>query len=1362
MESQDKENKSQNVLKKAWSTFSPSMFRSSVPKTIVDEPEATVVVSENTTPIATSVEQQQNSEGHQPPFTPISNRIHNASKEDVIGCVPFNASSPSSTVSSRAVQEGTITTGLASNTESLKKSTPTLSARPVTPIAHSTPSLAAQVEALKQIVRSTKKSTASCDLSAKESAQRENENVPQHRNRCSSLHTATVVDQVISKSGTMVRDKGLESASKAVMHRSNLSQMAVINTQSSASKLTLTPEDSVADTVETLKEDSIIIEFAVETDKPSVQVERIKALTTEDSVANNDEALKKDSIITAFAVETDKPSVQVERTKALTSKDILADTSETLNKVSIITAVTVETDKPSVQVEPITCVDVTATKGDNVSHLTVEANSPSLGTQTAAVEGYVSRSVWTPPSVKANAPIDVLCISGEMVDEAIVSERSTGVDYLAVNQATSSEDEKSKAELSTSTEVDIVSAIETLTTDVKVSVVKGTLSAVEKDVHTSVAHHNMMMDGETHEMKSVFDTEQITCTEARRSTNSSTSAEGKLALVREIPQIHDSSPVLTDKTIMNVTCKTNIMNHSPSVESTEEHEDDDKVESSKTADSVEMSHSSPIDGSTQTTVTTSTALDTDDPHSPALTAPVQPLGPVSSAHNTFKADLESVTKPNDVLEHPNTPILHSIKCKSSDLMTVSGAHTSSMKRTVPDDFETIVDAKLARQVTTDREKQVTVTMDVDEGLASTAASTSLRQSTHDTLAMDVDKELVLSTTSCATPTSSLTDSMTSKSDLSPKRTLNEKLLTASVVAIDVWPTGSTDDVDVIVKQRGTQSAEPNGTQERDMLIAGRTSVQPLPIKASAGTTKDDTMSTPMCLFKLSDRDVQHKAKAEDTEVIPAQTEVELLLNELKQLKDQNMRMQENAKEYIRLTKSNKNEMGRLTKEMAQVKDQNAKMHEFAEDSSLEKLQLNETIRKLKANVKQNGIDSDKNEKQMKWQNYLEEAEKAINEKAKLLTEALEEISRLQKDKSSMKEFLNELTMRNEQKTNMLQNTMEQMEMLRDENVKVKETQAHADKRSELNIQLLQDALEEVGMLREENMKMRESQKEDGENIQVMSDSLQDANTKREESAKLFTDALADVSRLSEQNAKMKDCVQENLRLSAEIGILKTAETEVTRIKEEHGRLAEEVRMLKKHETSVVKLTEDNELMSAEVLRLRGRVSELEKISEDCTTYLEQVIKARDLEEEKNKTKISEMNTEVANSQRDLSTLEDSFGQLNERYRKMKEINANLHDNENLLKKAAEDNLQVIRAREDRYNALKEHAQKKISEANKQIADREDAHKREISTWSAKLQIAEMNITKLEKKITTQEEEYSSLNKLYAMTQELVAQMQRRA
>ncbi|KNC85752.1 hypothetical protein SARC_02091 [Sphaeroforma arctica JP610] len=276
------------------------------------------------------------------------------------------------------------------------------------------------------------------------------------------------------------------------------------------------------------------------------------------------------------------------------------------------------------------------------------------------------------------------------------------------------------------------------------------------------------------------------------------------------------------------------------------------------------------------------------------------------------------------------------------------------------------------------------------------------------------------------------------------------------------------------------------------------------------------------------------------------------------------------------------------------------------------------------------------------------------------------------------------------------------------------------------------------------------------------DAKQEALKLQEEATKLTTE-LSKVSaanmELNDRLRKMGDCVQDNLRLAVEIKALKSRQEDMDRIQEMNSALTKEAAELREGATRMKKLSEDNTLMADEVLRLRGRVSELEVLSAESKQALEDSLKSKSQDERQTKSTLARVESELVNAQRDLSTLEDSFGQLNERYRKMKEINANLYKNENLLKQATQENLNIINAKEERYNLLKKHAQAKIAEGNTQIDQLEGLHAREKATWAAKQKITEMNLATLEKKIATQEEEYDSLKKLYIMTQNLVVQLQ---
>ncbi|XP_061485804.1 transforming acidic coiled-coil-containing protein 3 isoform X2 [Rhineura floridana] len=114
---------------------------------------------------------------------------------------------------------------------------------------------------------------------------------------------------------------------------------------------------------------------------------------------------------------------------------------------------------------------------------------------------------------------------------------------------------------------------------------------------------------------------------------------------------------------------------------------------------------------------------------------------------------------------------------------------------------------------------------------------------------------------------------------------------------------------------------------------------------------------------------------------------------------------------------------------------------------------------------------------------------------------------------------------------------------------------------------------------------------------------------------------------------------------------------------------------------------------------------------------------------------------------DLSSMEKSFSDLFKRFEKQKEAIEGFQRNEEALKKCVEDYLARIKKEEQRYQALKAHAEEKLCQANEEIAQVRSKAKAEVVALQASLRKEQMKIQSLERSIEQKTKENDELTKI---------------
>ncbi|XP_067277706.1 uncharacterized protein tacc2 isoform X3 [Pseudorasbora parva] len=122
---------------------------------------------------------------------------------------------------------------------------------------------------------------------------------------------------------------------------------------------------------------------------------------------------------------------------------------------------------------------------------------------------------------------------------------------------------------------------------------------------------------------------------------------------------------------------------------------------------------------------------------------------------------------------------------------------------------------------------------------------------------------------------------------------------------------------------------------------------------------------------------------------------------------------------------------------------------------------------------------------------------------------------------------------------------------------------------------------------------------------------------------------------------------------------------------------------------------------------------------------------------------------------DLNSVEKSLADLFRRYEKMKDVLEGFRKNEDVLKKCAQEYLSRVRKEEQRYQALKIHAEEKLDKANAEIAQVRAKAKQEQAAHQASLRKEQMKVDSLERTLEQKNKEIEELTKI---CDELIAKM----
>uniref|UniRef100_A0A087YEZ5 Transforming acidic coiled-coil-containing protein C-terminal domain-containing protein n=1 Tax=Poecilia formosa TaxID=48698 RepID=A0A087YEZ5_POEFO len=171
----------------------------------------------------------------------------------------------------------------------------------------------------------------------------------------------------------------------------------------------------------------------------------------------------------------------------------------------------------------------------------------------------------------------------------------------------------------------------------------------------------------------------------------------------------------------------------------------------------------------------------------------------------------------------------------------------------------------------------------------------------------------------------------------------------------------------------------------------------------------------------------------------------------------------------------------------------------------------------------------------------------------------------------------------------------------------------------------------------------------------------------------------------------------------------------------------------------------------EVVEMRRIVAEYEKTIAQMIGMPEDDQKEKSLSHHTIQQLIIEKDQALA----DLNSVEKSLADLFRRYEKMKDVLEGFRKNEEVLKKCAQEYLSRVRKEEQRYQALKIHAEEKLDKANAEIAQVRSKAKQEQAAHQASLRKEQMKVDSLERTLEQKNKEIEELTKI---CDELIAKM----
>uniref|UniRef100_A0A671LA20 Uncharacterized LOC107688300 n=1 Tax=Sinocyclocheilus anshuiensis TaxID=1608454 RepID=A0A671LA20_9TELE len=170
---------------------------------------------------------------------------------------------------------------------------------------------------------------------------------------------------------------------------------------------------------------------------------------------------------------------------------------------------------------------------------------------------------------------------------------------------------------------------------------------------------------------------------------------------------------------------------------------------------------------------------------------------------------------------------------------------------------------------------------------------------------------------------------------------------------------------------------------------------------------------------------------------------------------------------------------------------------------------------------------------------------------------------------------------------------------------------------------------------------------------------------------------------------------------------------------------------------------------------RREVEEMRRIVMEYEKTIAEMIEGEQREKTLSHHTIQQLILEKDQALADLNSVEKSLADLFRRYEKMKDVLEGFRKNEDVLKKCAQEYLSRVRKEEQRYQALKIHAEEKLDKANAEIAQVRVKAKQEQAAYQASLRKEQMKVDSLERTLEQKNKEIEELTKI---CDELIAKM----
>jgi len=202
--------------------------------------------------------------------------------------------------------------------------------------------------------------------------------------------------------------------------------------------------------------------------------------------------------------------------------------------------------------------------------------------------------------------------------------------------------------------------------------------------------------------------------------------------------------------------------------------------------------------------------------------------------------------------------------------------------------------------------------------------------------------------------------------------------------------------------------------------------------------------------------------------------------------------------------------------------------------------------------------------------------------------------------------------------------------------------------------------------------------------------------------------------------------------------------------------------LLQREQKLMELQKELEIKVSEVDTLKEELNkkldsenQMKEVVAEYEKTISELISDKEKEKEQLQVDVERMISEKNQAVEDLQNVESAFADVHRKYERTKQVVEGFKKNEEQLKTYIDEYKNKLSRQDQKYQLLKEHAEEKLEEANKEIDNISKSQEAEIAKLTAMLQKTEMKAKSLE---ITVEQKVKENEELTAICDELIAKV----